>query len=48
MGKRLSNKNRKRRRDQARTYGEGNHPARHKVAATRSKKALKKKAFPMT
>ncbi|MBY0472038.1 hypothetical protein K2X30_12805 [bacterium] len=48
MAKRLSNKNRKRRMDLARAYKEGTKPAKHKVAVERSKKALKKKAYPMT
>lgn len=33
--------------DQHKTYEAGNAPAAHKVAVERSKKALKKKAYPM-
>lgn len=49
MGKRLSTKHKKTRRDTARAYNESaKEPWDHKVARTRSKKALKKKAYPMT
>jgi hypothetical protein len=48
MGRSLSSKHRKRRRDQARAYAAGEMPKRHKVAVERSKKALKKKAYPAT
>ncbi|MBC7693059.1 MAG: hypothetical protein H7222_14950 [Methylotenera sp.] len=48
MAKTLSAKNRKRIKDKARAYKEGTAPAMHKVAAERKKKALKKKAYPMT
>lgn len=47
MAKRLSVKHRKTRRDQLTAYLAGNAPAPHKVAVERSKKAKKKKAFPM-
>lgn len=48
MAKRLSVKNRKRRRLQAKAYRMGTTPSKHKVAVERSKRALKRKAFPMT
>jgi hypothetical protein len=48
MGKRLSVKHKKRRHDQHTTFLAGNAPAAHKVAIERSKKAKKKKAYPMT
>jgi hypothetical protein len=48
MGKRLSTKNRKRRRDLAREYTEGRKPAKHKVAVERSKKAKFKNSFRAT
>jgi len=48
MAKRLSVKNRKTRRDQLTAYLAGNTPAAHKVAVERSKRAKKKKAYPMT
>jgi len=44
MAKRLSTKNKKRTKDQAVAYAKRENPARHKVAASRSKKALKKNA----
>jgi hypothetical protein len=47
MGKRLSVKHRKRRHDQATSYKAGTNPKKHKVAVERSKKALKKKHYPM-
>lgn len=48
MATRLSVKTRKRRRDQATAYKKGESPKKHKVAVERSKKALKRKAYPMT
>ncbi len=48
MGKRLSTKHKKTQRDTARAYSEKKEPWDHKVARLRSKKALKKKAYPMT
>ncbi len=48
MGKRLSTKHRKLRRDKATAYKADKSPWDHKIAETRSKKALKKKAYPMT
>jgi hypothetical protein len=48
MAKRLSGKHKKRRHDQATAYLAGLAPAAHKVAVERSKKAKKKKAYPMT
>jgi hypothetical protein len=47
MAKRLSVKHRKQRHDKHTAYKEGNAPAPHKVAVQRSKRALKKKAYPM-
>ncbi|MFZ9595406.1 MAG: hypothetical protein ACO3A2_04945 [Bdellovibrionia bacterium] len=41
-------KHRNRRHDQHTAYKNGTAPAAHKVAVERSKKALKKKAYPMT
>jgi hypothetical protein len=46
MGKRLSVKHKKNRRDKATAYAAGKAPKGHKVAVERSKKALKKKAYP--
>ena len=48
MGKRLSTKHRKLRRDIATAYKAEKAPWDHKIATIRSKKALKKKAYPMT
>ncbi|MBL7714196.1 MAG: hypothetical protein JNL01_01935 [Bdellovibrionales bacterium] len=48
MATRLSVKTRKRRRDQATAYKNDKSPKKHKVAVERSKRALKKKAYPMT
>jgi len=49
MAKRLSTKHRKLRRNMARAYSESaKEPWDHKVARARSKRALKKKAYPMT
>jgi hypothetical protein len=48
MGKRLSVKHKKRRHDQHTAFLAGLTPAAHKVAVERSKKAKKKKAYPMT
>lgn len=48
MAKRLSVKHRKRTHDQATTYAAGEAPKMHKIAKQRKKKALTKKAFPMT
>jgi hypothetical protein len=48
MAKRLSVKFKKRIRDQARAYAADGAPKGHKIAEKRSKKALKKKAYPMT
>jgi hypothetical protein len=48
MGKRLSTKHRKQRRDKATAYNADKSPWDHKIAEIRSKKALKKKAYPMT
>ncbi len=48
MSKRLSNKHRKRRQDQLTAYLAGEMPRRHKVAVERSKRAKKKKAYPMS
>jgi hypothetical protein len=49
MAKRLATKHKKMKRDQARAYSESaKEPWDHKVARARSKKALKKKAYPMT
>jgi hypothetical protein len=42
MAKRLATKHKKRRKDQAVAYAKGEAPKRHKVAAERAKKALKK------
>lgn len=47
MAKRLSTKHRKLRRDKARAYSEKKEPWDHKVARARSKKALKRNAYPM-
>lgn len=47
MGKRLSVKHRKRRHDKHSAYLAGTAPEGHKVAVERSKKAKKKKAYPM-
>jgi hypothetical protein len=47
MAKRLSVKHRIRRKDKHTAYEAGQAPAAHKVAVERSKKALKKKAYPM-
>jgi hypothetical protein len=48
MAKRLSTKHKKLRRDVAKAYSESaKEPWDHKVARIRSKKALKKKAYPM-
>jgi hypothetical protein len=47
MAKRLSVKHKKRRQDQFTAYHAGTAPAAHKVAVERSKKAKKKKAYPM-
>jgi hypothetical protein len=49
MGKRLSTKHKKQRRDIARAYNEAavKEPWDHKVATLRSKRALKKKAYRM-
>jgi hypothetical protein len=44
MAKRLSTKNKKRRKDQAVAYAKNEAPARHKVAVERSKKHLFKNA----
>lgn len=44
MGRRLSTKHRKRRRDQATAYRAGKAPKRHKIAKARSRKARKKNA----
>lgn len=44
MGKKVSVKHRKRRHDQATAYAKDEHPARHKVADSRSRKALAKNA----
>lgn len=49
MAKRLATKKKKMRRDIARAYNESSkEPWDHKIATKRSKKALKKKAYPMT
>jgi hypothetical protein len=48
MARRLSVKHRKQRRDKATAFRTGTMPKAHKVAVARSKKALKKKAYPMT
>lgn len=48
MAKRLSTKHRKQRRDKATAYKANKAPWDHKIAEQRSKKALKKKAYPMT
>jgi len=48
MAKTLSAKHRKQRRDKAAAYKSGNAPKAHKVAVARSKRALKRKAYPMT
>jgi len=47
MAKRLSVKHRKRRHDKLTAYLAGTAPAPHKVAVERSKRAKKKKAYPM-
>lgn len=47
MAKRLSVKHRKRRHDKLTVFLAGTAPAAHKVAVERSKKAKKKKAYPM-
>ena len=47
MANRLSIKHKKRRHDKYTAYKAGEAPAKHKVAVERSKKALKKKAYPM-
>jgi hypothetical protein len=47
MGNRLRAKNKKTARNKARAYAEGKMPKRHKVAVTRSKRALAKKAYVM-
>jgi hypothetical protein len=48
MAKRLSIKHRKMNRDKATAYKNGTNPKDCKVAVRRSKRALKKKAYPMT
>lgn len=48
MGKRLSTKHKKKRRDNARAYAANPVQWDDKVAKRRSTKALKKKAYPMT
>ena len=45
MAKRLSVKHRKRRRDQATAYKNGQAPKAHKVAVERSRKAKLKNAY---
>jgi hypothetical protein len=47
MAKRLSVKHRKRRHDKLTAYRNGTAPAAHKVAVERSRRAKKKKAYPM-
>jgi hypothetical protein len=47
MAKRLGVKHTKRRHDKLTAYLAGTAPAGHKVAVERSKKAKKKKAYPM-
>lgn len=47
MAKRLSVKQKKRRHDKATAYANGTAPKAHKVAVERSKRAKKKKAYPM-
>ena len=46
MAKRLSTKNKKRRKDKAVAYAKGQAPAAHKVAVERSRKAKKKNSNP--
>lgn len=49
MAKRLSTKHKKQRRDVAKAYSQSSKERwDHKIATQRSKKALKKKAYPMT
>jgi hypothetical protein len=48
MGQRLKNKHKKTSRNKARAYAEGKAPTKHKIDASRSRKAKLKKANPMT